>query len=132
MSNPREYLLCSGCGKQTPISQARVRKHCAYCAQIFVDSRFEAHGGEAMTAQTEIVQYHLRMAMIRTVAAYSISAIFAIIAAMIVIFAPESRGVAANLFAGAFLVLALGIAGFTRFLVKAPGLEISGTSQNSI
>ncbi|MEM5406352.1 hypothetical protein, partial [Paraburkholderia unamae] len=51
--------------------------------------------------------------------------IFAIIAAIIVVFAPASRTTAANIFSAAFMVMASGIAGYTRFAAKAPGIEVA-------
>ena len=53
-----------------------------------------------------------------------VSAIFAIIAGALVILTPESRTVAADVVAAAFLVLAAGIAGFTRLRASAPGIKI--------
>jgi hypothetical protein len=87
---------------------------------------FVARSAEAMKTQTEIVNYHNKMAMIRVVAPYGASVAFAMIAALLIIFAPDSRTTAANTVAGVFVVLALGIAGFTRFSAKLPGLEFKG------
>ena len=42
-------------------------------------------------------------------------------------FAPESCGVAVNIVAGAFITLSMGIAGYTRFGVKAPGIDLSAS-----
>src|SRR5262249_12614250 len=81
-----------------------------------------ASGAEAMGAQERIVNYHNKMLMVRVVAPYGTSVAFAIIAALLIIFAPESRTVAANTVASIFVVLALGIAGFTRFSAKLPGV----------
>ena len=97
---------------------------CTVCGQTFEDRSFYARGEEAMEPQVAIVNYYHKMATLRAIAAYAVSAIFAIIAGALILFAPESRVVAANIIAGAFLVLAAGIAGFTRLKASAPGIKI--------
>lgn len=77
-----------------------------------------------MDAQTKILLDYNRAVTTRTIAAYAASVAFAFISAALIVYAPESRSTAANLVAGAFLVLAVGIAGFTRFKAKAPAIEI--------
>ena len=122
---------CPMCGGAEIVSREG-HLECSRCFQAFGPDHFHAEGDGAMQAQTEIVTNHLKMQTIRSLAAYGIAAFFAVVSAAIVVFAPETREVAANLFAGAFLVLALGIAGFTRFSARAPGVEISGaTDKNS-
>jgi hypothetical protein len=53
------------------------------------------------------------------------------VSAALILFAPEHRTVAANIAAGAFLVLAAGLAGFTRFKASAPGLKIDADTRRS-
>lgn len=75
--------------------------------------------------------YAVRMFTIRTLAAYGVSSVFAVVAAALIIFAPESRTTAANLVAAAFVVLSLGIAGYSRFGIKGPGISVTGDRKNS-
>lgn len=100
----------------------------AYCAQEFSEGRFSAHGDGAMDAQARIISEYSRITIVRTIAAYVASLGFATISAALIMFAPEHRGVAANIVAGAFLALAVGLAGFTRFMAKAPAIEIQADS----
>jgi hypothetical protein len=79
-----------------------------------------------MDAQVKFVTYQSKMFTTRVLASYGVSAVFAIIGAALIIFAPASREVAANVTSTALLVLAFGIAGFTRFKAKAPGLAVEG------
>jgi hypothetical protein len=76
-------------------------------------------------AHERIVNYYNKMNAIRTIAPYVVSVVFAIVGALLILLAPESRSTAANFAAAALLVLAMGIAGFTRFHAKAPGLDIN-------
>lgn len=121
---------CQGCGWRGAATNDGQPVVCAVCAQTLSDAHFVAHGADAMLAQTEIVIYHQRMATIRAVAAYGTAIVFAIIAAVIVVFAPESRSTAANIFATAFLVMSAGIAGYTRFSAKVPGMEIKADNKD--
>ncbi|WP_145750995.1 hypothetical protein [Nitrospirillum amazonense] len=79
-----------------------------------------------MSAQENLVKNYNSHITARIVAPYAASVLFASIAASLIIFAPQSRETAANFSAAALLVVALGIAGFTRFRAKAPGIELSG------
>lgn len=98
------------------------------CAQAFLPGNFEAKGLDAMAAQERIINYHHRMLTIRTIAAYVTAVIFACIGAVLIVWAPEARNVAANLAAAAMLTLAAGIAGFSHFKAKAPGVDIQASS----
>lgn len=99
---------------------------CPSCQSALDRTQFEAHGAEAMKAQESIVNNHNKHSTIRALVPYAASVAFAAIGAQLIIFAPESRETAANLAAAALLVVAMGIAGFTHFKAKAPGLEVSG------
>jgi hypothetical protein len=103
---------------------------CPSCAQILTDGEFHAEGEGAMDAQVSIVQYSLKMMTIRKLASYGASLLFLALAAVIIVFGPESRTTAANIVAGALLILALGIAGFTRFRAKGRGYDLSGSTGN--
>ena len=104
---------------------------CAFCNQTFSTESFQAYGEGAMEAQSRIVLGHIKASMIRTVAAYATSSLFAVTSALIVIFAPASRATAADIFAGGFLTLAVGIAGFTHFRFKASGIELGASTTGS-
>jgi hypothetical protein len=84
-----------------------------------------------MDAQVSIVNHHNTMATIRIAAPYGAAVGFAAIAATLIVFAPESRTVAANIVAAALLVSAIGIAGFTRFSAKLPGMQIQADQRKS-
>lgn len=116
---------CPSCGGD--ISGGR----CVQCWQQFGFGSFEAHGVKAMETQAEILGNYNRAVTIRTIAAYGTSVVFALISAALIVFASEHRETAANLVAGAFLVLAVGIAGFTRFKAKTPAIEIETDGSNS-
>jgi hypothetical protein len=81
---------------------------------------------EQAISRERVAIHSARMFTIRTLSAYGVSSVFAIVGAALIIFAPESRETAANIVAAAFIVLALGIAGYSRFGVSAPGIEVSG------
>lgn len=124
-------LRCMMCGGRDFQSGDDKPAHCAFCRGIIPAGQYQAHGPEAMSAQTEIIADTNRAVTTRTLAAYGASVVFALISGALIVFAPESRTAAANLVAGAFLVLAVGIAGFTRFKAKAPGLDIEAAGRNS-
>lgn len=85
---------------------------------------FRASGDDAVKIQAAIINHNNRMWMIRTIAPYAAAVAFAAIAAFLIVFAPESRSTAANIVAAALLLLAVGIAGFTRFSAQLPGMKI--------
>jgi hypothetical protein len=103
---------------------------CGYLARE-VEGEFEASGTEAMATQESIVKYHAKMTMLRGVAPYFASVAFAVTAAVLIIYAPESRSTAANIAATALLVLAIGIAGFTRFSAKLPGMSLKADDKRT-
>ena len=70
------------------------------------------------------------MATIRAVVAYVVAAVSAIVAGLLIVFAPEGRDVAANVVAGAFAVLAAGIVGFTWLRVSFPAFRVDAKSSN--
>lgn len=79
---------------------------------------------QEVAAHEKIVGLQIRAATTRLAVPYAASVAFAVIAALLIAFAPESRSVAAYIGAAALLLLAAGIAGFTRFFAKAPGFQI--------
>jgi hypothetical protein len=118
---------CPACGAElgeiaVPLSTARLA-----CTQILggVDE-FHATGFEAMEAQERIIGSTNKMLTLRAYAPYVTSAVFAIISALLIIFAPDSRSTAANIVAAALLITSLGIAGYAQFSAKLPGMRIEG------
>jgi hypothetical protein len=83
-----------------------------------------AHGADAMGPHERILIHRQKMAMISTATAYAAAVSFAVIAVSLILFAPESRVLAADIAAATLLVLAAGIGGFTRLSAKMPGSEI--------
>jgi hypothetical protein len=124
-------LKCVPCGGNDVCTRDDNPGRCAYCAQYLPAGHFQAQGVEAMGAQTQIIANYNKAVTVRTIAAYATSVTFAVISAWLIIYAPEQRETAANLVASAFLVLAVGIAGFTRFRAKAPAIEIEAGDRNS-
>jgi hypothetical protein len=102
---------------------AHARDACPKCGAS-LSGEFHASGVEAMAVQEKIFLHHDTMVTIRTIAAYGVSVVFVIVGAVLIAFAPDDRTTAANITAGALLVLAAGIAGFTRLNAKVPGLSI--------
>jgi hypothetical protein len=104
---------------------------CSFCHQAFAFGEFKASGDGAMEAHSKILGEYNRAVTSRAIAAYAAAVAFAIVSAATILFAPQDRTVAANIIAGAFMALAMGIAGFTRFKAKAPGIEIDA-DRNSV
>ena len=99
----------------------------AKCEQIFGElGRFEASGENAIAAQVQIISYHIKMHTVRTVASYAVSGIFAATASLLILYAPQTRKLAANIGAAALLVVSIGISGLTSFRAKLPGIDVEG------
>jgi hypothetical protein len=79
-----------------------------------------------MIIQERIISDNNKMVTIRAFAPYLASVAFAAISALLIMFAPTGREVAANIVAASLLVMAMGIAGFTRFSANLPGMKIEG------
>ena len=62
-----------------------------------------------MEHQTKIIQYYGRMRAIQMVVGYGVSALFIVTAAFLVVFAPETRALAADFAAGGLLDWRLGL-----------------------
>lgn len=72
-----------------------------------------------------------KMAMLTVIAAYTASVFFAAIATALIVYAPESRILAANIGAATLLVLAAGIAGFTRLQARFFGAEVRASRKSN-
>jgi hypothetical protein len=95
---------------------------------MFETGEFFAEGTEAMDAQESILVNYNRAVTVRTVAGYVASVAFACLSAAVILFAPEHRTLSAMVVAFAFLALAVGLAGFTRFKASSPALKIDAGS----
>jgi hypothetical protein len=123
-------FTCPGCGHEFRVETARNEAPCPHCGQWVHGARFEAAGSEAMDVQERIVKYHEKMLTIRMISCYAISTVFALIGAILILFAPAHREIAANIVAAALFVSAVGIAGFTHFKAKGAGFDISGDQRS--
>lgn len=125
---------CPSCARAIEDGEAAAnpagQRTCIWCGQNFADGVFFAHGTEAMKHQVAIVNYHHKMEAIKNAVGYGCSALFIAVSSLLIGFAPESRTTAANLVAGALLVIAAGIAGFTRLRAKAPGIDIAASGRS--
>jgi hypothetical protein len=83
-----------------------------------------------MDAHERILLNYNRAVTVRTLAGYAASVAFACLSAAIILFAPEHRTVAATVIAVAFLAMAVGLAGFTRFKASAPALKVEASNSN--
>jgi hypothetical protein len=102
---------------------------CAFCNQAFSDASFQAHGADAMDAQTTIVTEHIRASSRVKLTQNILAGAFVIIAGLCVLFAPDGRALAAEIVALAFLVVGAGIAGFANLRVRIPHVELNASGQ---
>jgi hypothetical protein len=87
---------------------------------------FHTRDIEAVTLQEGIIKYTNKMWTIRTVSSYATSIMFSLIGMVLILFAPNSRQTAATIIAGSLFVVAVGIAGYTRFSARVPGIVMQG------
>jgi hypothetical protein len=121
MTNPEE-IRCPSCGCEAIIRSGWFV--CPRCDQSLGPHTFSASGAEAMGPQTAIVTQYIRWDAIRQMVAYGASALFGIIAGLIIVFAPPNNQIVADLVAGAFVVLAAGVAGYTYVRAKTHSIDI--------
>ncbi len=79
-----------------------------------------ASGEEAVKAQAEVLIAYMRGRLILKLGFYILAAIFVIVAALLVVFAPNGRETATSIVAAALFALAVGSAGFGTFSIKTP------------
>lgn len=79
-----------------------------------------ASGREAVLGQIEILLAITRHALILRLGLYALAAIFVVVSAILVVFAPAGRQVETTLVAIALLAVAAGAAGFGTFAIKTP------------
>ena len=79
-----------------------------------------ASGAAAVQAQTEIVIAHIRARTLIKFGLYGLAALFVIVAALLIVFAPEGRETATTIVAIGLFALAAGSAGFGAFAIKTP------------
>lgn len=109
----------------TPVSQVGIQ-----CVPLGMDW-FKAEGKEAIQIQEGMIRYVNKMWTIRTVSSYATSVAFSVIGAALIIYAPESRGLAATIVAAGLFAMALGIAGYTHFSARFPGVRIEGQQRRA-
>lgn len=117
-------VICPACGG-TGTGSSGTDIICARCAQHLGPYSFSAEGKEAMQAQTEIVTAHIRWDAIRQITSYGVSAVFGIVAGLIVAFAPPANQFVAETVAIAFLVVAAGVAGYTYVRAKTKHIDVT-------
>lgn len=78
-----------------------------------------------MKAQTTIVTEYIKWESIKQLAGYSVSALFGIIAGLILAFAPPANHVAAEIIAISFGIVAAGVSGYTFVRAKTHHVEIA-------
>jgi hypothetical protein len=92
----------------------------------FSDSfgEFVSGGSRYADLHGSIVKAYLITHRERIELQYLLCAYLATLATLTIILAPESRVTAAIIIAGAFAILAGGLAGFTYFKARIPGLDV--------
>ena len=102
------------------------------CKQILSGAfEGEADGIEAMQIQERMAAAQIRAITIRAASANAISAIFGILAFVLIMYGPADKAFASNIFSAAFLVLAAGIAGFTQLNFKAGGVNLQTSKRGT-
>ena len=90
------------------------------------DSRiaeFSAKGKETVEAHSSIVRSYIENQTKIRIALYIVSCVFILVAAGLVVFAPDGREVLTAIISLALFAIAVGIAGFSFFKVKTPLIQ---------
>jgi len=61
---------------------------------------------------------------LKAMTGYGCSAVFGILAFVLIMYGPTDRAIASNIFSAAFLVLAAGLAGFTQLNLRAGNVNL--------
>lgn len=80
-------------------------------------------GAEAVRVGGEILNQHIRSQTVLKLGLYVLAAVFLVVAALLVVFAPEGREGVTGIIAFALIVVAAGSAGFGTFYFRTSGLE---------
>lgn len=100
------------------------------CVQLVDGTEFTAQGKEAMEIQERMFARYLHGVNVKTISANILAGIFASMAFALVMFGPEGRQVEIVIFSVAFILLSVGIAGFTQFKWRSVGLNFEA-AQNA-
>jgi hypothetical protein len=84
----------------------------------------KAEGVEAIEAQVQVINAHIRSQTLLKFGLYGLAAFFVIVASVLVVFAPAGRETVTTIIAIALFAVAVGSAGFGTFAVKAPGVSV--------
>ncbi|WP_158810287.1 hypothetical protein [Beijerinckia sp. L45] len=79
-----------------------------------------ANTPEGVLKVAEVAQAYIRSRVVMKLGLFALSALFLIVAALLVVFAPPGRETAATVISTSLLVVAIGSAGFTAFRFKIP------------
>jgi len=79
-----------------------------------------ASGELAVKAQAEVLLAHMRGRLIIRLSLYGLAGLFMIVAALLVVFAPNGRETTTAIVAAALFAVAIGAAGFGTFAIKTP------------
>jgi hypothetical protein len=85
-----------------------------------------ARGIEAVHAGAAVLDAYIRSQAKLKFGLYCVAALFMIIAATLVVFAPDGREIISSILAVALFVVAVGCAGFSTFALKTPVLSALG------
>jgi hypothetical protein len=93
-----------------------------------MDVRIEPNGGirtivtgsEGVKAGAAVLDAHIRSQVKLKFGLYILGALFVVVAALLVVFAPDGRETVSSIIAIAMFVLAVGCAGFGTFAIKTP------------
>ncbi|MCO6052322.1 hypothetical protein NGM99_21260 [Mesorhizobium sp. RP14(2022)] len=81
-------------------------------------------------AHSKLVAEHIKSQTRMRLGLYTLAALFMIVAALLVVFAPDGRQASTIVVAGALIIVSAGVAGFAALKLKAPAVELTaGNSQ---
>ena len=79
-----------------------------------------ASGAEAVRAGAGVITQHIKSQTRLKFGLYLLASLFVIVAAFLVVFAPDGRETVSSIIAVALFVVAVGCAGFGTFAIKTP------------
>jgi hypothetical protein len=82
-----------------------------------------AEGLEAVRAQAAVLTAYIRSQFLLRLALYCLAAVFVLVAAGLVVFAPAGREAPTTVIGLALFAIAAGCAGFGTFAIKLPGMS---------
>jgi protein-S-isoprenylcysteine O-methyltransferase Ste14 len=81
-------------------------------------------GALAVNAGARVVTQHIRSQTRLKFGLYALAALFVVVAAFLVVFAPDGRQTISSIVAVALVVLAVGCAGFGTFAIKTAAVSV--------